>query len=100
MKGRGKSIRNGDYFSSRRHEPRIPQVDLHGLRQHIGEERLRRFMEDQIKNREPEVLVIHGHGQGVMRDVADEWIKRHANRVRDHLERNNGGAVLIRLKYG
>jgi DNA-nicking Smr family endonuclease len=75
-----------------------PKVDLHGLKAHIGEERLRRYMEDQLKNRVPEVLVIHGHGQGVMREIAYQWIESHANRVRSHEPRNNEGAVLIRLK--
>jgi len=99
MKGRGHSIRTGEYHSSTRPST-TPQVDLHGLHHHIGEERMRRFMEDQVKNRVDEVLVIHGHGRGVMREVAYEWIDAHKNRVRSHEERNNGGAVLIRLKHG
>ena len=98
MKGRGRSIRTDGYHSSRHHEPEVPTVDLHKLRYHIGVQRLANFMRDQINNGETAVLVIHGHGDGVMEEVVNEWLKSHQNQVADHEPRNNGGARYIRLK--
>ncbi|HVM90314.1 MAG TPA: Smr/MutS family protein [Verrucomicrobiae bacterium] len=98
MKGKGRSIRTGEYLSSHR-GPDMPQVDLHGLRAHIGEERLRKFMEDQIRNRIQRVLVIHGHGRGTMREIVDQWIETHGHRIVDVESTHNDGAKIIRLRH-
>ncbi len=96
MKGRGKSIRTGDFLSARVRRADIPEVDLHGLRQHIGEQRVANFMRDQINDGARSVKIIHGHGQGVMREVAYEWIKKNAHRVAEH--QDVGPAVIVYLK--
>jgi DNA mismatch repair protein MutS2 len=97
MKGKGKSIRTGDWGPGRR-EPNTPTLDLHGLRHHVGEERMRRYMEDAVRNRQTEVLVVHGKGRGVMRDVVDEWLKAHAHQVIEAIPMNDDGAKLVRLR--
>ncbi|MEI7512222.1 MAG: Smr/MutS family protein [Candidatus Uhrbacteria bacterium] len=96
MKGRGHSFRTGDYHPSTRHDL-MPQVDLHGLRHHIAETRLELFLKDQMKNGEDSVLVIHGHGTGVLRDLVTDWIEKNQHMVADYQPRNNGGAMYIRF---
>ncbi|MCR4256593.1 MAG: Smr/MutS family protein, partial [Candidatus Uhrbacteria bacterium] len=74
----------------------VPEVDLHGLRQHIGEQRVANFMHEQIANGACTVKIIHGNGQGVMREVAYDWIRKHAHRVTQH--EDVGPAVIVYLK--
>ncbi|MEK7473849.1 MAG: Smr/MutS family protein [Patescibacteria group bacterium] len=96
MKGRGKSIRTGNFAPTRTRHLDVPEVDLHGLRQHIGEARVESFMREQIANGARTVKIIHGQGQGVMREVAYDWIKKHVHRVADY--QDVGPAVIIYLK--
>lgn len=96
MKGHGRSIRTND--SPTRNAPRQAdvEVDLHGLRAHIGESRLENVMKTAIANGTYSVRVIHGHGQGVMKEIAEQWISTHPNNV-EHTEIENG-CILIILK--
>ncbi len=98
MRGRGKSIRTGDFFSRPRAShlnDAIPFVDLHGLRHHIGEARVKHFMREQLVKGTPAVKIIHGNGQGVMRQVAYDWIR--TNRARVWKTEDVGPAVIVYL---
>lgn len=99
MRGRGKSIRTGDFFS-RPHtsyeDDGIVSVDLHRLRHHIGEARVKNFMREQIEKGVRTVKIIHGNGQGVMRQVAYDWIRANRSHVAE--TEDVGPAVIIHLK--
>ncbi len=99
MRGRGKSIRTGNFFTrgrSRAVAAAIPTVDLHGLRHHIGEQRVANFMREQINAGARSVRIVHGNGQGVMRDVAYAWIEKNRHRVLEH--KDVGPAVIVYLR--
>ncbi len=74
----------------------IPEIDLHGLRAHIGEARLADVMKTAIANGTPRVRVIHGYGQGVMKEIVEQWITEHQNSVEDCEQED--GSMLIYLK--
>ncbi|MCK9360995.1 Smr/MutS family protein [Patescibacteria group bacterium] len=74
----------------------VQEVDLHGLREHIGEERIRKFMAAAIASGARAVRVIHGHGKGVMKEVTERWLSDHADKVEQHIYEN--GRILIYLK--
>lgn len=97
MKGHGKSIRTGGFFSGghSRHEE-LPELDLHKLRAHIGENRIQSYMREQIRNGVPAVRIIHGHGQGVMKEITEQWIKAHQNDIASTEPGN--GFIVVRLK--
>lgn len=94
-----KSIRTGGFLttSSRtRTRPSMPEVDLHGLRSHIGENRLASFMQERIQNGDRTVKIVHGHGTGVMREIVYAWIDNHRHIVAD--THDLGPAVIVFLR--
>lgn len=97
MKGHGKSIRNEDR-PARRGAARGAdvEVDLHGLRANIGNDRLTNVMREAIMNGRHSVRVIHGHGEGVMKEITERWIETHQNNVESYEWEN--GCILIFLK--
>jgi len=97
MKGHGKSIRTDDRPTrlgvSRQADV---EIDLHGLRANIGQTRLSDVMREALTNGRHSVRVIHGHGQGVMKEITEKWIDDHQNSVESYEWEN--GCILIILK--
>jgi len=75
-----------------------PELDLHGLRAATAEQLLEDFMHVKLENGLEDVIVIHGHGRGVIRDLVDAWIINHQHLVTDHQPTHDGGATYIRFK--
>lgn len=73
----------------------IPEVELHGLRAHIGETHLANAMKTALRNGTPRVRVIHGYGQGVMKEIVEQWITEHQNNVESYEQED--GSTLITL---
>jgi DNA-nicking Smr family endonuclease len=97
MKGHGKTIRDGSFFTGGgRHQEEMPELDLHRLRAHIAETRIQSYMLDKMRDGVPAVRIIHGHGEGVMEDVAKKWIEAHQSAIASTEPGN--GFIVVRLK--
>jgi dsDNA-specific endonuclease/ATPase MutS2 len=52
-----------------------PELDLHGLRLPDAEPSIILFLEQAVATREPALRIIHGKGEGALRDLAERILK-------------------------
>lgn len=76
----------------------LPKMDLHGYNRDMVKYRLDVFINDNIKLRNKKIVVIHGKGEGIIKDEVHRLLKKD-NRVKYfYLDSNNIGETIIELK--
>lgn len=73
------------------------EIDLHGQHFDEGKEKLDDFMRDAYGKRKSPVRIIHGHGKGTMKSVAEMWIQNNIHKVGRHQE--EGPSILVHFRY-
>lgn len=70
--------------SNVKHEEKIPvpimsklELDLHGMNVHEAQVHIEDFLQDCHKTGEKVVFIIHGKGQGILKDITQKTLKNH-----------------------
>lgn len=76
----------------------LPKLDLHGVERDIAKVMVNDFINDNFKQRNNFVIIIHGIGSGIIKSVVFETLKRN-KKVEDYkLLYNNVGCTIAKLK--
>jgi len=78
-----------------------PQLDVRGMRVEELLPVLMRFMDDAIQLGMSEVMVLHGKGEGVLRTVVRDYLKRRkevSSFADEHADRGGAGITVVTLK--
>ena len=76
----------------------IRSIDLHGMDRITAKITVDEFINDLIRLREKEGVIVHGIGTGVLRKEVSEYL-RHDRRVLEYrLDFMNPGCTIIKLK--
>ena len=75
-----------------------PIIDLHGMDRDYAKILVRDFIEDQIKMKEKQFIIIHGIGTGVVKKAVYEELKTNKNVKEYKLDNFNSGCTIVTLK--
>ena len=75
-----------------------PKIDLHGEFSVTAYTIVHDFLTDQIKLRNPYVVIIHGKGSGKLKNEVHKILSKDKRVVEFHLDPDNLGQTLVHLK--
>jgi len=76
------------------------KLDLHAERVEQALDRVERFLDEATLRNEPEVLIIHGHGKGLLKNAVRAYLKTSpysANFRPGYPSEGGDGATLVTL---
>lgn len=76
----------------------LPKIDLHGFDRESARVAVYDFLEEAYQMGYPEILIIHGIGSGVVRDVTHEVLLRHKKVESFRLCGENIGCTVVKMK--
>lgn len=71
---------------------------MHGMDKEYGLIILREFIQDNIKMKNKEVVIIHGIGKGILRKMVLEELRKNKNVEDYYLDFFNPGSTTVKLK--
>lgn len=74
-----------------------PKLDLHGITGDIARVMINDFINDNIKMHNEIVVIIHGIGSGILKDVTTKCLKTNKKVLDFKLSYNNPGSTLVKL---
>ena len=75
-----------------------PKIDLHGEFAVTAYTIVHNFITDQVKLKNPYVVIIHGKGSGRLKDEVHHILKYDTRVIKYHLDPDNLGQTLVHLK--
>ncbi|NLL44826.1 MAG: Smr/MutS family protein [Mollicutes bacterium] len=75
----------------------LPKLDLHGLDRASAAVAINDFIKDNIKLKNDIVLIIHGIGQGILKQVTHECLKNNRNVLDYKTYYYNNGCTIVKL---
>ncbi len=76
---------------------KIPSVDLHGMDREIAILTVKEFIEDCIKLKYQEIMIIHGIGSGILRKSVNNYLKTNKHVLQYKLDFMNPGCTIVTL---
>lgn len=77
---------------------RVPIIDVHGFDRAGAVAVVKNFIDNYFKINEKKLLIVHGKGEGILRNAIREYLK-HDKRVLDYNYNNfNDGETIVTLK--
>lgn len=76
----------------------LPSIDLHGMDRVCARIKTEEFINDSIKLKNKRVVIIHGIGQGIVKDEVYKCLKRNKNVINFKLNVPNIGSTTVNLK--
>lgn len=76
----------------------IPNIDLHGLSRDIARSNLIEFIKDNVKLKYKYIRVVHGIGDGVLKEEVHLELKSNLYVDDYRLEIGNPGSTIVMLK--
>lgn len=77
----------------------LPTIDLHGMDRVLTKIKVEEFINDNVKLRNKKVVIIHGIGQGIVKDEVFKTLKRNKNVESFKLNGMNIGCTIVNLKW-
>ena len=74
-----------------------PKLDLHGITGDIARVMIDDFINDNIKMHNEIIVIIHGLGKGILKDVTLKCLKNNKKVLDFKLAYNNPGSTLVKL---
>lgn len=75
-----------------------PKIDVHGEIRDTVIPLVDIFIKDNIKLRNKKIVVIHGNGQGILRNTIHDYLKHDKRIKKYYLDMYNIGTTIIELK--
>ena len=76
----------------------LPSIDLHGYDRDSARIAILDFINDNIKMKKKEIVIIHGIGSGILKKTTHEVLKKHKNVLDYKICYNNVGSTIVLLK--
>lgn len=76
----------------------LPSIDLHGYDRESARVAILDFINDNIKMKKKEIVIIHGIGTGILKKTTHEVLKKHKNVLEYKVCYNNVGSTIVSLK--
>ena len=76
----------------------LPSIDLHGCNRVLTKIKVEEFINDNIKLKNKKIVIIHGIGQGIVKDEVFKTLKRNKNVESFKLNGMNIGCTIVNLK--
>ena len=77
---------------------KLPKIDLHGYDRESARVEVNRFiLENKILNNK-EVLIIHGIGEGIVKDAVHKELSKNKNVIEYKLANSNIGCTVVKIK--
>lgn len=76
----------------------LPTLDLHGEDRIGAIIKTKEFINDNKKLKNKLIVVIHGIGQGILKNEIHKYLKNDKNVLKYHLDTFNKGTTIIELK--
>lgn len=76
----------------------LPKIDLHGYDREIARVMINDFIRDMIKQKIEIFVIVHGNGQGILKETTLNILKKNKNVLEFKLFYYNTGATLVRVK--
>ncbi len=76
----------------------LPHIDLHGYDRDSARVAINDFINESIKLKNKEIIIIHGIGSGVLKNATSNTLERNKNVAEYAICYNNVGSTIVRLK--
>lgn len=76
----------------------LPTIDVHGFNRDMMNYVVDDFIKDNIKLKNKKIIIIHGKGQGILKDEIHRILKKDKRVERYYLNGFNIGETIIELK--
>lgn len=76
----------------------LPSIDLHGMDRVFARIKVEEFINDNIKLRNKKIVIIHGIGEGILKDEVFRTLKSNKNVESFKLNGLNIGCTIVNLK--
>ncbi len=76
----------------------LPNIDVHGYSRDMIRYVLDSFINDNIKLKNNKIVIIHGKGEGILKDEIHSILKKDKRVEKYYLDSFNTGCTVIELK--
>lgn len=76
----------------------LPKIDLHGMDRICAKIATEEFINDSVKLRNRQIVIIHGRGEGILKDEVYKCLKRNKYVIDYKLDGFNIGCTIVNLK--
>jgi len=76
----------------------LPQIDLHGEKADITRVLVSNFIDENYRLGKEKVVVIHGKGKGILKEVVHETLKENKHVSKFYIYGQNDGITIAVLK--
>ena len=77
----------------------LPSIDLHGYDRDSARVIIEDNIRINIKLKNEKFVIIHGVGEGILKKITHETLKRNKNVLEFAIAYNNPGSTVVRLKF-
>lgn len=75
----------------------LPKIDVHGYNRDMIKFVLEDFINDNVKLRNKKIIIIHGKGEGILKNEIHSLLKRDKRVKKFYLDTFNIGQTIIEL---
>ncbi len=75
-----------------------PSIDLHGEYQFSAEILTKEFIDDNIKLKQKKLCIIHGIGEGILKNTVHDVLKKDKRIKRYYIDFMNPGMTIVEIK--
>jgi len=76
----------------------LPKLDLHGTNREIARVMINDFINDNIKMKNEIILIVHGIGEGIIKSITLETLKKNKQVIDFKIWPFNVGCTVAQLK--
>lgn len=76
----------------------LPQIDLHGYDRDYARIQINDFIEDNYRQKNEKVIIVHGNGTGILRKTTQETLKKNKLVKAYKLDNFNSGTTIVEIK--
>jgi len=77
---------------------RLPKIDLHGYDRESARVAVNDFIDESLVLGNFEVVIIHGIGSGIVKNMVQDTLKRNKKVLSYHIDGMNNGCTIVNLK--
>ena len=75
----------------------LPKIDLHGFDREIARVMVNDFVDEAIVMKYSRVLIIHGIGSGVLKNMVQETLSKRKDILNYHIVAENIGCTIVTI---
>ncbi len=76
----------------------LPHLDIHGETSFTCIALIDSFIKDNLKLKNPKIVLVHGKGTGILRKATHEYLKKDKRVSKYYIDGMNDGETIIELK--